>query len=70
MMLILAVKLIISTATSDPLQRHYDEIKICIDAIENLRMAASLALLLEHRATTNKITTSKNTHYQNEQCHR
>jgi hypothetical protein len=69
MMLTLPVKLIISTTTSDPLQRYYDELKICIDAIENLRMAASLALLLEQRATTNKITAGKNTHYQNEQCH-
>lgn len=70
MMLTLAVKLIISTATSDPLHHYYDEIKKCIDAIENLRMAASLALLLEQRADTKKITTGKNTHNQNEQCHR
>jgi hypothetical protein len=41
------VKLILASTTSDPLQKYYDDINKCADAIENLRMVASLALLLE-----------------------
>ncbi len=52
----MSVKLILSSTTSDSLQTYYDDINKCVDAIENLRMAASLALLLEQRSKTEEIT--------------
>lgn len=49
------VKLILSSTISDPLQQYYDDVNKCVDVIENLRMAASLALLLEQRSKTEEI---------------
>lgn len=51
----LTVKLILSSTISDPLQQYYDDVNKCVDVIENLRMAASLALLLEQRSKTEEI---------------